>query len=151
MKNNVRDKDRDKEITTWKIWDCIILFKSKSDNQKLFWGGQTWFGRLHKCAPPHEVPWIYRFCENSSFHYSLMEAPWLLIIWATEPFHFFFFEKGSDSQLLDLRDVNVFTGIVVDLCRDASWCQKKHRKNSFSCSVQRCNPHLATMLKSRDI
>ena len=48
----------------------------------------------------------------------------------------FFLEGESDSQFLDVRDVSVFTGIVVDICQDASWYQKKTRKNIFSCSIQ---------------
>ena len=70
-----------------------------------------------------------------------------LINWTSS----FFLEGELDSQFLDIRDVNVFNSIVVDIFHDASWCQKKHRKNSFSCSIQWCNPHLATMLRSGDI
>ena len=63
----------------------------------------------------------------------------------------FFLEGESGSQFFDFIDVNVFTGIMVDICHDASWYQKKHWKNSFSSSIQWCNLHLATMLRSRDI
>ena len=83
MKNNVRDKDRDKEITMWNIWACIDHFISKCDNQDWYFWGQTCFRLLHKCVPPHEVPWLYWFCENSSFHYSLMYM-------CVSSFHYFF-------------------------------------------------------------
>ena len=62
-----------------------------------------------------------------------------------------FLEGESDSQFWDVKDVNVFTGLVVEIRHIASWHQKRHRKNSFSCSIQWCNPHLATMLRSGDI
>ena len=43
----------------------------------------------------------------------------------------FFLEGESDSQFLDVGDVNVFTGIKVDICHDASWYQKKTQKKLF--------------------
>ena len=62
-----------------------------------------------------------------------------------------FLEAESDNQFWDIEDVNVFTGLVVEIRHIASWHQKRHRKNSFLCSIQWCNPHLATMLRSGDI
>ena len=47
-----------------------------------------------------------------------------------------FLEAESDSQFWDVEDVNVFTGLVVEIRHIASWHQKRHRKNSFSCSIQ---------------
>ena len=62
-----------------------------------------------------------------------------------------FLEGQSDSQYRDVKDVNVFTGFVVEIIYIASWYQKIYRKNSFLCSIQWCNPHLATMLRSGNI